>query len=115
MRSARLTLALDQGVLNLPPQGRILILNPSGTDDLSALPREPDSCGAGVPAGPRCARGARYRRDTRDARRRVCSRHRLRSARPRPCPRVGGRRLCGGCGRWAVAVDGQKDDGIEAS
>lgn len=40
MRSARLTLALDQGVLNLPPQGRILILNPSGADDLSALPRD---------------------------------------------------------------------------
>lgn len=40
MRSARLSMALEQGILSLPPLGRILILNPAGTDDLSALPRD---------------------------------------------------------------------------
>jgi 16S rRNA (guanine1207-N2)-methyltransferase len=40
MRSARLSLALDQGVLSLPMAGRVLVLNPGGTDDFSALPRD---------------------------------------------------------------------------
>lgn len=40
MRSERLTLALDSGLVVLPPEGRILVLRPRAGDDLSALPRD---------------------------------------------------------------------------
>ena len=40
MRAARLTLALDTGVVHLPATGRILVLGPGRGDDLSALPQD---------------------------------------------------------------------------
>lgn len=40
MRSDRLTLALDSGAVELPPEGRILVLRPRAGDDLSALGRD---------------------------------------------------------------------------
>lgn len=40
MRSARLTLALETGVLNLPTEGTIAVYRPRIGDDLSALPRD---------------------------------------------------------------------------
>ena len=40
MRAARLTLALDTGVVRLPATGRILVLGPGRDDDLSALPQD---------------------------------------------------------------------------
>lgn len=39
MRSDRLTLALEAGLLPLPAEGRILVLRPRAGDDLSALPQ----------------------------------------------------------------------------
>ncbi len=40
MRSARLSLALETGALDLPPQGRIAVYRPRIGDDLSDLPRD---------------------------------------------------------------------------
>lgn len=40
MRSERLTLALESGAVELPPQGRILVLRPRAGDDLSSLQRD---------------------------------------------------------------------------
>jgi 16S rRNA (guanine1207-N2)-methyltransferase len=40
MSATRLSLALDSGVLRLPVAGRILVLNPGGAADLSALPQD---------------------------------------------------------------------------
>lgn len=40
MRATRLTLALDTGVMQLPATGRILVLGPGRSDDLSALPQD---------------------------------------------------------------------------
>jgi 16S rRNA (guanine1207-N2)-methyltransferase len=40
MRSARLSLALETGALELPVAGQIAIYRPHSGDDLSALPRE---------------------------------------------------------------------------
>lgn len=40
MRSARLSLALQTGALDLPPQGRIAVYRPRIGDDLSDLPRD---------------------------------------------------------------------------
>jgi 16S rRNA (guanine1207-N2)-methyltransferase len=38
MRVDRLRLALTQGLLRLPDTGRVLVVNPGGADDMSALP-----------------------------------------------------------------------------
>ena len=40
MRSARLSLALESGALDLPSQGRIAVYRPRIGDDLSDLPRD---------------------------------------------------------------------------
>jgi 16S rRNA (guanine1207-N2)-methyltransferase len=40
MRSARLSLALETGALDLPPEGRIAVYRPRIGDDLSDLPRD---------------------------------------------------------------------------
>ncbi len=39
-RSPRLSLTLGNGDVILPPEGKILLLRPGGTEDLSALPKE---------------------------------------------------------------------------
>lgn len=114
MRSTRLSHALDQGVLVLPPQGRILVLNPAGADDLSALPRDrlhavqgfrPDhdalaARGMAVtpelPVGPFDAAIVCLPRSRAQARALVAA----------ACAVV----VPGG----PVAVDGQKDDGIDS-
>jgi 16S rRNA (guanine1207-N2)-methyltransferase len=113
MRSARLSLALDQGVLRLPPEGRILLLNPAGGDDLSALPRDrlqavqgfrPDHdalAARGIAVTPDLPEG-------RFAAAIVCL----------PRARAQARALvAAACAAVApggpVAVDGQKDDGID--
>lgn len=40
MRSARMEMALETGVMRLPLEGQIAVYHPAGDDDLSALPRE---------------------------------------------------------------------------
>ena len=40
MRSARLSLALETGALDLPSEGRIAVYRPRAGDDLSDLPRD---------------------------------------------------------------------------
>lgn len=114
MRSTRLSLALDQGILPLPPQGRILVLNPAGTDDLSALPRERLQAVQGFRPDhdALAARGIAVSPDLPEgdfAAAIVCmprSRAQARALVAAACAAVGP----GG----PVAVDGQKDDGIDS-
>lgn len=115
MRSERLSLALDQGVLELPASGTLLVLRPRSDDDLSQLPTErvvvvtgfrPDADAFAargyrvepeVPPGPHAAALVCLPR-ARDQARAL-----LAMASERVVP--------GGL----VLVDGQKTDGIEAA
>ncbi|MBD3764311.1 MAG: class I SAM-dependent methyltransferase [Rhodobacterales bacterium] len=113
MRSARLTLALDQGALVLPPSGVIAVVRPGAEDDLSPLPAERVTVVTGFrPAHEaQAARGLTVARDlppgmtaailclprARDQARALLQA--LAAALPPGAP---------------LAVDGQKTDGIEA-
>lgn len=112
MRSARLSLALDSGVLSLPPQGTIAVVGARAGEDLSALPKDrtvivtglrPDfdafsaagwTCEVAVPAGLAGALVCLPR--AREAARALVAAAAM-------AVRPGG----------PVAVDGQKTDGIE--
>lgn len=113
MRSARLSLALVQGILKLPDEGRVLVINPTGGDDLSLLPKDrmvavqrfrPDHDALAargfavtpeLPQGPFCAAILCLPRSRAEGRALLAE----------ACRRV----LPGG----PVIVDGQKDDGID--
>jgi 16S rRNA (guanine1207-N2)-methyltransferase len=111
MRFARLSLALETGALDLPPEGRIAVYRPRIGDDLSDLPRDrvtvltgfkPDhdhfAAGCSVtPAAPYAAAIVCLPR-SRDAARALIA---------RAAAEVGP-------GGW-IAVDGQKTDGIDTA
>lgn len=111
MRSARLSLALETGVLTLPGSGRIAVYGPRAGDDLSALPRDrvvvltgfkPDhdhfaASYAVSPAAPYAAAIVCLPR-SREAARALIAR-----AAAKVAP-----------GGW-IAVDGQKTDGIDTA
>ncbi|MBS3980601.1 MAG: class I SAM-dependent methyltransferase [Rhodobacteraceae bacterium] len=111
MRSARLSLALETGALDLPSQGRIAVYRPRIGDDLSDLPRDrvtvltgfkPDhdhfAAMDSVSAGPPYAAAIVCLPRSREAARGLIAR-----AAAEVAP-----------GGW-IAVDGQKTDGIDTA
>jgi 16S rRNA (guanine1207-N2)-methyltransferase len=111
MRSARLSLALETGVLMLPDSGRIAVYGPKAGDELSALPRDrvvvlsgfkPDhdhfaSSYAVTPTAPYAAAIVCLPRSREAARALIA--------------RAAAEVVLGG---W-IAVDGQKTDGIDTA
>jgi 16S rRNA (guanine1207-N2)-methyltransferase len=111
MRSARLSLALETGALDLPPEGRIAVYRPRLGDDLSDLPRDrvtvltgfkPDrdhfAARYSVEPGPPYASAIVCLPRSREAARALIAR-----AAAEVAP-----------GGW-IAVDGQKTDGIDTA
>lgn len=111
MRSARLSLALETGALNLPPTGKVAIYRPTMGDDLSSLPRDRVVVLTGFkPDQDHFATGFSVTPDAPYAAAIVCL----------PRSREAGRALIAQAaaevapGGW-IAVDGQKTDGIDTA
>ncbi|MES2914113.1 MAG: class I SAM-dependent methyltransferase [Pseudomonadota bacterium] len=111
MRSARLSLALESGAIELPAKGRIAVFRPRAGDDLGTLPRDrvvvvtrfkPDqdhfAASYSVTPGPPYAAAIVYLPRSREAARALIA-----QAAAEVAP-----------GGW-VAVDGQKTDGIDTA
>lgn len=111
MRSARLSLALESGALDLPSQGRIAVYRPRIGDDLSDLPRDRVTVLTGLkPDHDHFAASAAVTPEPPYAAAIVClprSREAARGLIARAAAEVAP-------GGW-IAVDGQKTDGIDTA
>ncbi len=105
MRSARLELALESGLLRLPVAGDIVVMRPRAGDDLSALPQERVVVQTGFKPDHDYFAAQGYRSSGEAELAIVCV--------PRSKPQARAM-MAAARGAAAIVVDGQKTDGVES-
>ncbi|MEO5621064.1 MAG: MFS transporter, partial [Cypionkella sp.] len=105
MRSARLELALESGLLRLPLAGDIVVMRPRAGDDLSALPQERVVVQTGFKPDHDYFAAQGYRSSGEAGLAIVCV--------PRSKPQARAM-MAAARGAAAIVVDGQKTDGVES-
>jgi 16S rRNA (guanine1207-N2)-methyltransferase len=105
MRSARLELALESGLLRLPLAGDIVVMRPRAGDDLSALPQERVVVQTGFKPDHDYFAVQGYRSSGEAGLAIVCV--------PRSKPQARAM-MAAARGAAAIVVDGQKTDGVES-
>lgn len=105
MRSARLELALESGLLRLPVAGDIVVMRPRAGDDLSALPQDRVVVQTGFKPDHDYFAAQGYRSSGEAGLAIVCV--------PRSKPQARAM-MAAARGAAAIVVDGQKTDGVES-